>query len=257
LKINGWTKIENNFNSNFDTIKLHAIKKAEEIFDNNFNFKKNQKNYLKSVDFSLSGPSAKIFHDFFTNSNLIDIISNYLNEKPLLTELKLLYSPPTSDEIYSGSQLLHSDFDDNKVVKVFVFINDVDLDSGPLELINKYYSNKIIKLSKYRWGQMNRKYKSHDDNLLDLIVKSDSDKILTSIVGSSGTIVLADTVSCLHRGSRNPIKARKILYATFSTRTSFRFPPVNWIINNKNTILKSSPLYSETNNWNNEYILNK
>jgi hypothetical protein len=211
---------------------------------------------LKSIDFSLSESKGKIFHDFFTNKYIVDIVSKYLNDKPLLTELKLLYSPPSIDQIYSGSQLLHSDFDDTKVVKIFVFIDGVDEDSGPLQLVNKEITKKIIKLSKYRWGQISRKYKSHDDNLLELISDTEDKEKITSLIGNRGTVVLADTVNCLHRGSRNPIKPRRILYATFSTRTSFRFPPINWLINNNNTILKSSPLNLYKNEWGSDFVTN-
>jgi hypothetical protein len=52
---------------------------------------------LKSIDFSLSESKGKIFHDFFTNKYIIDIVSKYLNDKPLLTELNCIQEKEISD----------------------------------------------------------------------------------------------------------------------------------------------------------------
>lgn len=180
----GYTIIDKNItNYNFNQILKRAINTADEIFQNNYSFNNTDKNYLKSIDISTIGNSTKIFHDLFTNNFLISIISKYLNDKPLLTELKLLYSPPSFVENFSGSQLLHSDHDDTKVVKIFVFVDDVDMESGPLELVNIGYSKKILKLSKYRWGQKSRKYMSHDDKLINLISDKLPNEILNSMIG--------------------------------------------------------------------------
>ena len=45
-----------------------------------------------------------------------------------------------------------------------------------------------------------------------------------------GSIIIADTVNCLHRGSRNVRKRRILLIASFYTKTSFRYTPINWLL---------------------------
>lgn len=236
----GWVKLnENKLNKDIINLKKDAIDSARQIFESEFNENQSDKKYLRNINLTNFPKEITSFHKFFTNPLFINIISNYLNDTPLLTELKLLYSPPSSIKDFKGSQLFHSDFDDKKLVKIFVFIDDVDFDMGPLELIEKNDSKLIMKKVNYSWGQKSKNYSSHDDRLKDVLGKEPTRR---ELVGPSGSIYLVDTANCLHRGSRNPIKARKVLYANFCTRTSFRNPPLNWIYHNKLTLLKSSPM---------------
>ena len=77
----------------------------------------------------------KTLYDYVTNEFFLNIASQYFGEKPLLVELKVLVSPPSSESNLKGSQLWHSDFSDTKLLKIFIFIEDVDSNSGPLEII--------------------------------------------------------------------------------------------------------------------------
>jgi hypothetical protein len=233
-----------------------SINLSKTIFlDKRKEYSKINKPYLMSVDFTNDPIAGKTFYELFTDRYFIDIAQNYFNEMPLLSEIKLLHSPITHDKIFTGSQLFHSDFDDSKLMKIFIYLNDVDKESGPLEIVSKSITKEIISKSKYRWGQVKRNYKSHDDNLLNLFP---NDNIVTPLVGDEGTISIVDTVNCLHRGSRNPTKERLVLYATYSTRTSFRNPPINWFISGKSTDLVSNPLLSldPDKSWLGKYAFN-
>ena len=236
----GWAKLnEDKLNKNILNLKEKAIKSAKRIFDSEYNENSSDKKYLRNIDLTNFPRDIVCFHNFLTNPLFIDVISKYLDDLPLLTELKLLYSPSSKSKDFKGSQLFHSDFDDNKLVKIFVFIDDVDNDMGPLEIIEKNDSKLIMNRVNYNWGQESKNYSSHDDRLQNVLGKKPTKK---KLVGPKGSTYFVDTVNCLHRGSRNPTKARKILYANFSSRTSFRNPPINWIYNNHLTLFKSSPL---------------
>lgn len=240
LKIRGWSKIlDKNLTKDLIELKNQSICEALKIFNGNFNTNKTGKNYLKGINLSYYPNQIKLFNQFFTHPYFIENISNYLGEEPLLTELKILYSPPMKTKSFSGSQLFHSDYDDEKLVKVFLFLEDVGKENGPTEIIEKEQTKFILNKTNYKWGTKREQFSSHDDNLINVL--KDKGKII-SLRGSKGSIFFIDTVNCLHRGSRNPDKGRKILYANFSTKTSFRNPPVNWIINNKLSLSISSPL---------------
>ena len=59
------------------------------------------------------------------------------------------YSP--NDKIFkNSSQEYHLDHEDYKQVKGFLFINEIDLQTGPLNVINVEQSNNIQKLIKYK-----------------------------------------------------------------------------------------------------------
>ena len=153
-----------------------------------------------------------------------------------MTELKILISPSIEKINFEGSQLFHSDYDDERNLKIFVFLNDVSINSGPLEAINLADSARLMEEWNYKWGKKNI---SHNDS----IAKSLPKEKITSFIGPKGSVCLIDSVRCLHRGSRNPIRPRKILYATYNTRTSFRFPPLNWLGLLPKINFISSPLY--------------
>ena len=152
--------------------------------------------------------------------------------------------------------MLHSDHDDDKLMKIFIYLNDVTIECGPLEIVNKKITQEIIKNSHYRWGQENRQYKSHDDKLLNLYPNSNA---ITTLTGNEGTIIIADTANCLHRGSRNPTKERLVLYATYTTRTSFSHPPINWFFPANAAAFVSSPLLNldSNKNWIGDLAINK
>ncbi len=231
-----------NFNLKIKSKLINSIRLAKSIFENEkLQYVKNNKPYLKNINFHSTVNAGKTFYELFTDDYFLNFAKNYFNDIPLLTEIKLLHSPITHDNLFTGSQLLHSDHDDNKLMKIFIYLNDVTQESGQLEIVNKYISKRIMKNSYYRWGQENRKYKSHDDLLLNLYPNNNAINLL---IGNKGTIVIADTANCLHRGSRNPNKERLVLYATYSSRTSFSHPPINWIFQTKTASLISSPLMS-------------
>ena len=193
------------------------------------------KKYLHRADLTcVSAQKIKTLYDYVTNEFFLNIASQYFGEKPLLVELKVLVSPPSSESNLKGSQLWHSDFSDTKLLKIFIFIEDVDSNSGPLEIICKEETNGLLSTYDYRWGVIGF---SHNDS----IAPDNSQKIHT-MTGDKGSIVLVDTVACLHRGSRNCTKTRKILYATYSSRTSFRHPPWNWLGFSSRPQPYSSPL---------------
>lgn len=183
------------------------------------------KKYLVTIDHKkFSEEYLSELYSYFTNQYFINIATNYLGEKPLLTEMKVLHSPPNisnKNKAFSGSQLWHSDFDDTKVLKIFVYLSDVKTENGPLEIISKGSCVESIYNKKYRWGTRGI---SHNDSL------APKNAITNSITGPQGTIILADTVNCLHRDSRSVKDSKYMLYANYSTRTSFRHAPVNWLL---------------------------
>jgi hypothetical protein len=195
------------------------------------------KQYLHRANLNkANSQSLKILYDYVTNEFFLNIASQYFCEMPLLVELKVLVSPPapSNNTSLEGSQLWHSDFSDTKLLKIFIFLEEVDSDSGPLELISKQDTKELLSSYNYSWGVVGV---SHNDS----IVPDNSSKI-NSMTGDKGSIVLVDTVACLHRGSRNCKKTRKILYATYSSRTSFRHPPWNWLSTSSSPHPYSSPL---------------
>ena len=166
-----------------------------------------------SKDFNFESPELK----FVTNKYLIEIVSRYLNCIPLLTNLSLWYSP--NDKFYeNSSQEYHLDHEDYRQVKGFLFINDVDLESGPLNIINVLQSNQIQNLINYK---LTKSKKRVDDLTIKNLKKNHLDINENIMIGNSGDLLLCDTSSCFHLGSRLGNKPRFILAFQFITPFGF------------------------------------
>lgn len=227
------------FPSEFVHIHTETIKIALDIANNqNLISASPTKDYLHRADLSkIPWQTIKSLYKYFTHPIFLATAESYLGDKPLLTELKIFVSPPSRTRHslpLAGSQLWHSDYDDISNLKIFVFLDDIDENCGPLQAIPRHSSLEFMKDIRYKWGVANV---SHNDSIVpETYTKA------VSFIGSQGSICLIDTVNCLHRGSRHPKKPRKILYATYNTRTSFRFIPWNWIGLRAKINVGSSPL---------------
>ncbi len=167
-----------------------------------------------SKDFDNKSPEFK----FVTDRYLVEIVSRYLKCIPILSSLSLWYSP-NNKFIENSSQEYHLDHEDYRQVKGFLFINDVDLNTGPLNVINVTDSNNIQKLINYKMIESSKRV--NDKVIEDLKKKTNiNENILT---GKSGDLVLCDTSSCFHYGSRlgNNPKPRLILAFQYVTPFSF------------------------------------
>lgn len=166
-----------------------------------------------SKDFNCESPELK----FVTNKYLIEIVSRYLNCIPLLTNLSLWYSP--NDKVFeNSSQEYHLDHEDYRQVKGFLFINDIDLQTGPLNIINALQSNQIQNFINYKLTKSEKRV--HDPIIKDL-KKNHIDINENIMIGKSGDLLLCDTSSCFHFGSRLGSKPRFIL--AFQIITPFGF----------------------------------
>lgn len=216
--------------------KNNAMREANKLIDDGLDKIKGTKDYLINLDLAKAPKEAvRSMYEFFASDEIESLASSYLGERALLVELKILVSPVLEFSQVDGSQKWHSDYDDIADLKLFVFLDDVTIDSGPLQILTKDLSRELMKKWRYRWAKEGI---SHNDEILP----HDRAGEIVSVVGSRGSVAFVDAVQCLHRGSRNPKKPRKILYATFNTRTSFRYPPFHWLLGRKFGGSRVSPL---------------
>ena len=212
-----------------------AYRNSYKIFDQNCeNLSTGSKLYLRNLLVDLSIDEAADIIAFFVSNAMLGIASSYLKCTPLLTEIKLLYSPSSnSDTPLSGSQLFHKDFDDVKNLKIFINLSDITLEDGPLQIFDRGSSQEIADNIK----RLCLKVSTHSDKVEEL-----SSKPMISLIGKRGAINFVDTCCCYHRGSRNPLRSRLVLYATYNSRTSFRFPPFHWFGLKKRNLTSWCPL---------------
>ena len=197
-----------------------------------------------SKDFNNESPEFK----FVTNKYLIEIVSRYLKCIPILTSLSLWYSP-NNKFMKNSSQEYHLDHEDYKQVKGFLFIDRIDLDTGPLNIINVTQSDNIQKLINYKMTNSGKRV--NDKIIIDLKQSMEINENI--IIGEAGDLLLCDTSSCFHYGSRLGNRPRLILAFQYTTPFNF-FMDWNWI---KSERLPYKDLKFQTNSLVRQVIGNK
>ena len=149
------------------------------------------------------------------SDELIVPIAHYLGQVPVLPYIFVWRSLPSGAAQNKGSQLWHLDHSDTYQVKVFVFLDDITADNGPLCLIPAPRSQQVRRKLRYNWHNRRR---ISDADMYRLI---DPDTDVVSITGRKGSAVFVDTSRCFHYGSRLQSGMRHILLYRFMTYTSF------------------------------------
>lgn len=146
--------------------------------------------------------------NFFTNKRLIEIIASYLGEVPQILHAQVWHSP-NQKNIEGTSQEFHLDHEDGRQIKLFLYIEDVTSENGPMQLLNKNYSKKTIIKNNYSLSEGKPKR-------LD-VQNFDINKIF-DCTGKKNSILLIDTTKVLHRGSLKSSKPRTVLMAQYVTK---------------------------------------
>jgi len=158
------------------------------------------------------------FLNFALAPKILAAAADYLGELPLLTAAFLWHSQPIVGT-FSNSQLFHLDHDDIRQFKVFVYLSDVDDQSGPLTVLPAKLSNSIR--DRLAYTRLPGKGKVPDDIMKPLIPEGGR-KALT---GPKGTIAFVDTSQVFHYGSRVASKDRYVLMLQYVTLTNFIVNP--------------------------------
>lgn len=151
------------------------------------------------------------------NEKIIQSASAYLSCYPILHSISIFVSPPNEKtQLMKGSQLFHRDQADEKIYKLWVLIDDIDHDDGPLTVLDSGNSHKIASSINYHEGSY----------LEDAIFQDVQDKLFY-VKGHKGDVFVTDTCSCFHFGSRvmNTSKSRKLLMIQYTSPYSIFYLP--------------------------------
>jgi hypothetical protein len=137
------------------------------------------------------------------DERILQLVENYLGAKPTLATLRLWWSSSTSEGDAEHAENFHRDVDDLKFIKLFMYLTDVDNDSGPHVFIRG--SHKGAKCSEIR---------RYSDNEVNLAYGEDAIKVFT---GKAGESFLEDTYG-LHKGTPPKNRARLIFQPLYTLR---------------------------------------
>jgi hypothetical protein len=154
------------------------------------------------------------------------------------------YSPGQEQpdgEPWAGSQLFHFDGEDDRQIKVFVLLSDVeDERDGPLTFLPAAASREAVRKLGGRpvgpVGSYMRAGPYSDEEVRRVVDPAD----LVTMTGKRGRILLLDTSTTLHQGSRvHHGRERTVFMGVFQRFDLVHETPFNWIDSSR--FLASSP----------------
>ncbi len=124
------------------------------------------------------------------SERILKIVESYLGLPVAYDGLSFYYS--VADGRDTGPRIWHRDKEDWKMVKVAVYLNDVDEASGPFQCVKPTTNTWLIETLPPHKGL------THSE--LQLLLNTTSSDWLTSCIGKAGTVIFTDTARCYHRG---------------------------------------------------------
>jgi hypothetical protein len=133
-----------------------------------------------------------------------------------LSYLDLWYTVPQAPGTErAASQLWHRDFDDRHLLKAFLYLVDVDDETGPFEYVaGSHPSGRYASL--WEWRPLGTGRIAEGE-----VTANTRREDVKTLAGPSGTIILCNT-SGLHRGGFSTAKPRVLATATFCSPASLR-----------------------------------
>ncbi|WP_299900421.1 hypothetical protein [uncultured Aquimarina sp.] len=137
------------------------------------------------------------------DKNNVEIARKYLGVEPKIKDVRMWWSFPKTENKSTSLYGFHYDIDAYKFLKLFIYITDVDSETGPHVIISNTHKRKTI-FEKY-----NRRL---TDKMVEERFNKERIKVMT---GKSGEGFFEDTF-CYHKGT-SPLKPRLILQIEYST----------------------------------------
>jgi len=145
---------------------------------------------------------------------LIRIVESYLKLPVAYDGLSYYYSPADAKE--TGPRKWHRDKEDWQMIKIGVYINDVNEDGGPFECVTPTANEILVKALT---SEHIRKYKTaFHHEILAILPEHMHDNWHKSCVGKAGTVVFVDTARYYHRGKPPTKLGRSAIFFGYCSR---------------------------------------
>jgi ectoine hydroxylase-related dioxygenase (phytanoyl-CoA dioxygenase family) len=164
--------------------------------------------YAYDVELGLDDPWLRLG----LNRRLLNIANTYLGMWTKLEYVDVWYTPPADESERKSSQRWHRDFNDRHLLKAFLYLVDVDQETGPFEYVPRSApGNELEHL--WPWRPLGDNYPPDDE----LVAKIEGKSV--SFVAPKGTVIFCNT-SGFHRGGFASAKPRALATVTYSSPAS-------------------------------------
>ncbi len=166
--------------------------------------------YSWDVELGLDDPWLRLG----TNPRLLDLANAYLGMWSKLEYVDVWYTPPAGGDERKSSQRWHRDFNDRHLLKAFLYLVDVDEDTGPFEYVPRSApGGELDRL--WPWRPLGENYPPEDE--FAKRVNSGS----VTFTAPKGTIIFCNT-SGFHRGGFARRKPRVLATLTWDSPASLK-----------------------------------
>ena len=129
------------------------------------------------------------------SDRLLDIAENYLCAPVGYDGINVFFTKADGMEV--GTRRWHRDVEDRRMLKIALYLNDVDEDGGPLQVLRRRLPDHDLMVGG-KFPIM------HQGQLEKALGNSDPDRDVVTCTGKAGTLIFADTAAWYHRGKPAP-----------------------------------------------------
>lgn len=166
--------------------------------------------YSWGVELGLDDPWLRLG----TNPRLLDLANAYLEMWSKLEYVDVWYTPPAGADNRQSSQRWHRDFNDRHLLKAFIYLVDVDEETGPFEYVPRSApGGELDRL--WPWRPLGDNYPPEDEFAKELDGRS------LTFTAPKGTIIFCNT-SGFHRGGFASGKPRVLATLTWDSPASLK-----------------------------------
>ena len=221
LKISEYEPFKNISQKILNGCKAELTQNAENQIKNNSHDNYNLSNvgddkYFVDIYDTLDLETKKKIINFASSEIMISTAAKYLGVFPILSKIVLTYHIPRNYDKKRGAMMFHKDEYGYKSMDIFMAINDIDSETGPLKTIKSEY-DKLGPFARIHDEDQSMKRgnrgKVADEEILKRYTKSE----IITIEGKSGTSILVDSFKCYHAGGQCKSKPRLLLRILYST----------------------------------------
>jgi hypothetical protein len=164
--------------------------------------------YAYGVELGLADPWLRLG----ASGRLLDVANTYLGMWSKLEYIDVWYTPPIVDPERRSSQRWHRDFNDRHLLKAFLYLVDVDEETGPFEYVPRSAPGGELD-GLWPWRPLGENYPPEDE-----LAAKTADRAV-KFIAPKGTIIFCNT-SGFHRGGFATGKPRVLATVTYSSPAS-------------------------------------
>jgi hypothetical protein len=147
------------------------------------------------------------------SDRLLDIAENYLGVPVGYDGINVFFTK--ADGLEAGTRRWHRDAEDRRMLKIALYLNDVDEDGGPLQVLRR----RLPEHDRTVRGLSPVLTQKELEKALD---DFDADRDVVTCAGKAGTLAFADTAARYHRGKPASARDRCAIYFNYMSLTPLR-----------------------------------